>query len=119
MHSKHVGRHTVQFDDPPSVIASAAIAGKKEGEGPLKQFFDHISTDTSFGEKTWEKAESRMLLLSLQKALKKADLPCSDVDMLFGGDLLNQCIGTSFAVRDTEIPFFGLYGACSTMAEAL
>jgi len=119
MHSKHVGRQTVQFDDPPSVIASAAIAGKKEGEGPLKQFFDHISTDTSFGEKTWEKAESRMLLLSLQKALKKADLPCSDVDMLFGGDLLNQCIGTSFAVRGTEIPFFGLYGACSTMAEAL
>lgn len=119
MDTKHLGRQTVRFDFPPSILAAASVVGKKEGEGPLKAYFDQISQDTKFGQTTWEKAESQMQSLALQAALKKATLAPSQVDMLFAGDLLNQCIGTSFALRGTDIPFYGLYGACSTMAESL
>lgn len=119
MDTKHLGRQTVRFDFPPSILAAASVVGKKEGEGPLKAYFDQISEDTKFGQKTWEKAESQMQSLALQTALKKAELAPSQIDMLFAGDLLNQCIGTSFAMRGTDIPFYGLYGACSTMAESL
>ena len=119
MNRKHLGRQSVRFDFPPSILSYASVVGKKEGEGPLAAYFDHISTDTHFGQTTWEKAESQMQTLALQEALKKASLSPSSVHMLFAGDLLNQCIGTSFAARGTDIPFYGLYGACSTMAESL
>lgn len=119
MQQKHLGRQTVRFDNPPSIIASASVVGKKEGEGPLKDYFDQVSEDTKFGQNSWEKAESQMQTLALQAAMKKASISASQVDMLFAGDLLNQCIGTSFAARGTDIPFYGLYGACSTMAESL
>ncbi len=119
MQQKHLGRQTVRFDSPPSIIASASVVGKKEGEGPLKDYFDQVSEDTKFGQNSWEKAESQMQTLALQAAMKKASIAASQVDMLFAGDLLNQCIGTSFAARGTDIPFYGLYGACSTMAESL
>lgn len=119
MNRKHLGRQSVRFDFPPSILSYASVVGKKEGEGPLAAYFDQISTDTHFGQTTWEKAESQMQTLALQEALKKASLSPSSVHMLFAGDLLNQCIGTSFAARGTDIPFYGLYGACSTMAESL
>lgn len=119
MQHKHLGRQTVRFEMPPSIIASASVVGKKEGEGPLKDYFDQVSEDTKFGQNSWEKAESQMQTLALQAAMKKASISPSQVDMLFAGDLLNQCIGTSFAARGTDIPFYGLYGACSTMAESL
>lgn len=119
MQHKHLGRQTVRFETPPSIIASASVVGKKEGEGPLKDYFDQVSEDTKFGQNSWEKAESQMQTLALQAAMKKASISPSQVDMLFAGDLLNQCIGTSFAARGTDIPFYGLYGACSTMAESL
>ena len=119
MNRKHLGRQSVRFDFPPSILSYASVVGKKEGEGPLAAYFDQISTDTHFGQATWEKAESQMQTLALQEALKKASLSPSSVHMLFAGDLLNQCIGTSFAARGTDIPFYGLYGACSTMAESL
>ena len=119
MQTKHLGRQTIRFDFPPSILATASVVGKKEGEGPLKDFFDQINGDTKFGQNSWEKAESQMQTLALQTALKKANISSSKVDMLFAGDLLNQCIGTSFAARGTDIPFYGLYGACSTMAESL
>ncbi len=119
MNRKHLGRQSVRFDFPPSILSYASVVGKKEGEGPLAAYFDQISTDTHFGQTTWEKAESQMQALALQEALKKASLSPSSVHMLFAGDLLNQCIGTSFAARGTDIPFYGLYGACSTMAESL
>lgn len=119
MQQKHLGRQTVRFHEPPSILAAASVVGKKEGEGPLKGYFDQISEDTKFGQSTWEKAESQMQTLALQTALKKASVSAAQVDMLFAGDLLNQCIGTSFAARGTDIPFYGLYGACSTMAESL
>jgi stage V sporulation protein AD len=119
MQGKHLGRQSVRFPFPPSIISCASVVGKKEGEGPLSSYFDQISTDTKFGQPTWEKAESQMQTLALQEALKKGSIASSEVDMLFAGDLLNQCIGTSFAARGTDIPFYGLYGACSTMAESL
>ena len=118
MNRKHLGRQSVRFDFPPSILSYASVVGKKEGEGPLAAYFDQISTDTHFGQTTWEKAESQMQTLALQEALKKASLSPSSVHMLFAGDLLNQCIGTSFAARGTDIPFYGLYGACSTMTSS-
>ncbi len=101
------------------MAASASVVGKKEGEGPLRDSFDLISEDAYFGEKTWEKAESTMQKTALSKALEKANLPPSAVEFIFAGDLLNQCIGSAFGLRESEIPFFGLYGACSTMGESL
>ena len=97
----------------------ASVAGKKEGEGPLAGYFDAVSEDTTFGEKSWEKAESRMQSNVLDLALKKANVTAGSVDMIFAGDLLNQCIGSSYGLRSSGIPFAGLYGACSTMAESL
>jgi stage V sporulation protein AD len=119
MSTKHVGKQSVSLPNPPSIAASACIVGKKEGEGPLRDSFDYISEDSYFGEKTWEKAESTMQKMAFQKALEKANLPQTAVEFIFAGDLLNQCIGSAFSMRDMGIPFFGLYGACSTMAESL
>lgn len=114
-----VGRYTIRLDQPPSVMGFASVVGKKEGEGPLADEFDQIQDDTTFGEKTWEKAESRMQNDTLNKALRKANITPGTVDIIFAGDLLNQCIGTSYGLREFGIPFAGLYGACSTMAESL
>ena len=117
--SKRLGRSTVALADPPSVIGSACVVGKKEGEGPLKESFDLIQSDTRFGESSWEKAESRMQALALEAAMQKAAVTTAALDYVFAGDLLNQCVGSSFALRDMGFPFLGLYGACSTMAEGL
>ena len=116
---KRLGRNTVKLANPPSVSGSACVVGKKEGEGPLKDSFDLINVDTKFGEKSWEKAESRMQALALDAAMQKAALSTQALDYVFAGDLLNQCVGSSFALRDMGFPFLGLYGACSTMAEGL
>jgi stage V sporulation protein AD len=104
---------------PPSIRAYAAVVGKKEGEGPLGDWFDQVHADTTFGQKTWEQAESRMQQMAVQTVLKKADLSAADIDLLFAGDLLNQCIGSSFGLQSFELPYYGLYGACSTMAESI
>ena len=117
--SKRLGRSTVALADPPSVIGSACVVGKKEGEGPLKESFDLVQPDTRFGESSWEKAESRMQALALEAAMQKAAVTTAALDYVFAGDLLNQCVGSSFALRDMGFPFLGLYGACSTMAEGL
>lgn len=119
MSIQRVGRQTLIFGHRPVILATAAVGGKKEQEGPLHQWFDHLNTDTKFGKPSWEKAETQMQSLAVQTAMEKACLQPSDIDILFGGDLLNQCIGTSFCLRDLAIPFLGLYGACSTMAESL
>ena len=119
MTTKKLGKQTVAFANPPSIAGHANVVGKKEGEGPLASSFDFISGDDTFGESTWEKAESAMQKQALSSALEKAKQPACQLDFLFAGDLLNQCIGTSFAVRGQDVSFFGLYGACSTMAESL
>ena len=113
------GRQSIVFPNYPSIAASAAVAGKKEGKGPLRADFDQIAADTKLGQASWEKAESMLQKTAFELALEKASLACGDLDILFAGDLLNQCISSSFAARDTNLPFLGLYGACSTMAESL
>lgn len=113
------GKRSLCFDMPPVLTAWASVAGKKESEGPLQGYFDYTNTDTYFGEKTWEKAECHMQQIALETLLQKAGKKPRDVDLVFSGDLLNQCISSSFALRNTGLPSLGLYGACSTMAESL
>lgn len=119
MRSKKCGGQTLSFLSPPSVAGFAAVVGKKEGEGPLGACFDIVEQNDTFGETSWEKAESAMQGLALRAALDKAMRPASALDVIFAGDLLNQCIASSFAARGQKVPFLGLYGACSTMAESL
>ena len=119
MEQKRLGRQTVALARPPVLTGWAGVAGKKEGEGPLAAQFHYVSQDDSFGEKSWEKAESAMQRMALSAALDQAGRTASELDYALAGDLLNQCISSSFALRGQEVPFYGLYGACSTMAESL
>ena len=113
------GRQSFALDTPPVITHWASVAGKKEVEGPLSHTFDVKCRDTKFGQKTWEQAEKHMQQLALRKLAEKASIPQTEFDLVFSGDLLNQCIGSSFSLRNTGIPHLGLYGACSTMAESL
>ena len=117
--NKRLGRQTVAFTNPPSIAAGSCVVGQKEGEGPLRKWFDYISDDSYFGQSSWEKAESVMLSKCFALCCDKARIPPSDIQYLFAGDLLNQCAGSTFAARDLPSPYFGVYGACSTMAESL
>ena len=119
MSVKRLGRQTLAFSHPPSILGYANAVGKKEGEGPLCSCFDYIAQEDSFGQSSWEKAEQTMQKQALTLALDKCSLAVSNVDFLFAGDLLNQCIGSSYAARGQDVPYFGLYGACSTMGEGL
>ena len=112
-----IGQSTIDLPRRPRWIAGAALAGRKEGEGPLGAFYDRVVEDDLFGEESWEKAERRLFLTACQTCLEKAGLTTADV--LLGGDLLNQIISASMAARELKVPFLGLYGACSTMAESL
>lgn len=116
---RRLSQSTVLLENRPYILKYAAIGGKKEGEGPLGEQFDKIFTDTTLGESTWEKAESRMQTEACQTVFAKSGLAVSDIDVMFAGDLLNQCAGSAYGLRDFQIPFYGLYGACSTMAESL
>lgn len=113
------GRQSFILPDPPVITHWASVAGKKESEGPLAHTFDIKSQDTYFGQKTWEQGEKQMQKLALGKLAEKANMKLEDFDLVFSGDLLNQCIGSSFTLRNLGIPHLGLYGACSTMAESL
>ena len=106
-------------EHPPVITHWASVAGKKEAEGPLSHTFDIKCRDTLFGQTTWEQAEKHMQQLALKKLTEKAGLQMRDIELVFSGDLLNQCIGSSFSLRNTGIPHLGLYGACSTMSESL
>ena len=117
--AKKLGRSTIRLEKCPVILSSAAIGSKMEGEGPLARYFDYIAPDSNFGEESWERAEGKLQQLAVQTALSKGNFSPEDIDFLFAGDLLNQCVGSSYGLRDFEIPFLGLYGACSTMAESL
>ncbi|MCD7946841.1 MAG: stage V sporulation protein AD [Oscillospiraceae bacterium] len=119
MLTKKRGKQTFTLANPPSIAGHANAVGKKEGEGPLADSFDYIDGDDTFGESSWEKAESAMQKRVLASALDKAGQAASKIDCIFAGDLLNQCIASSYALRGQNIPLFGLYGACSTMAEGI
>jgi len=112
-------RNTFIFSSPPSIKSAASVVGGKEAEGPLGKYFDICEEDSHFGEDSWEKAESRLHKTAVQTALKKAKIDASEVNFMFAGDLINQCTGTTYGIRDFNIPFLGIYGACSTMAEGL
>lgn len=116
---KRQGRQTLLLTNRPIMTASAGVVGKKEGEGPLGKEFDRVFDDAHLGKESWEKAESAIHRCAVELALKKARKSPDEVDLLLAGDLLNQCIGTTFGVMDFGIPFAGLYGACSTMALSL
>ena len=117
--AKKISRNTFTTENSPSIMSFASIVGEKEGQGPLGSCFDRIEADSHFGQETWEKAESELQKQTVELAMKKASLKPSDIDYIFSGDLINQCIGTTYGLRDLNIPFLGLYGACSTMAEGL
>ncbi|MCM1578597.1 MAG: stage V sporulation protein AD [Ruminococcus sp.] len=117
--AKKISRNTFVMDNPPTVHSYAAITGSKEGEGPLGKDFDQVYEDSYFGQPTWEKAEGELLRLTVMKALEKGKLRREDVDLLFAGDLLNQCTTTSYGLRELGIPLLCVYGACSTMSETL
>ncbi len=113
------GKQSFILPNPLIISAWASIAGKKEKEGPLSKEFDMTSEDTYFGQKAWEQGEKRMQQLALEHLARKAGMDKTQFNLVFSGDLLNQCIGSSFTLRNTGIPHLGLYGACSTMAESL
>ncbi len=110
---------TIHFERPAYVKAYAVCAGKKEGAGPLGDRFDVVCPDGWYGEKSWEKAEMKMVSTAWRTALQKGGVSPAELGCALGGDLLNQCVSTSFGMRESGIPFLGLYGACSTMAESL
>lgn len=114
-----LGRQTVIYEKKPVITHAAATVGKKEGKGPLADDFDVILEDDYCGEKSWEKAESRMQESTARMVLDASGKKESEINYIFAGDLLNQCVGSHYAMRGFDIPFFGLYGACSTMAESM
>ena len=116
---KKLGNQTLKLDNPPTILNTSAIVGPKESEGPLAKFFDKCLEDEFWGEKSWEKAETKIFKENINNLLAKSGLSAKDIDYSFAGDLLNQCISSNFGMRDSSIPFFGLFGACSTFVESL
>lgn len=113
------GSQTITFKNKPKIIGEYSVAGEKEGFGNFKEYFDYVLKDDKFGEKTFEKAERKIIEHAIFKAIDSANLAVKDIDLLVSGDLLNQIISSSFSARHFDSTFIGLYGACSTMAESL
>ena len=113
------GKQSLLFDKDVYVRCTATVVGKKEADGPLGEMFDVAVEDDMFGKKSWEEAESHIQEMAVDKLLIKSGMAASDIDYIYAGDLLGQLIATSFGLMRYEIPMFGLYGACSTMGEAL
>lgn len=113
------GKQSMKLDAAPYIIDAASVVGKKEGEGPLGEYFDKIDKDPLLGKKTWEEAESELQRRAAELVIQKSGLEKTDIQFILAGDLLEQMTATSFGLMDLEIPLLGLYGACSTMGEAL
>lgn len=113
------GQQTFLYDRPPAVLAHTSVAGPKEGDGPLSEWFDTVLEDDLLSQKSWELAEMEMVRRCVLDALNRAQLPSDAVQAMLGGDLNNQIIASSFAARTLGMPFIGLYGACSTFVQAL
>lgn len=113
------GKASIEFDEMPYVLENASVVGQKESEGPLGAFFDRVITDPMAGMNTWEEAESQFQRILVETLLDKSGISKEEIRYIFSGDLLGQLIATSFGIQDFEIPLFGLYGACSTMGEAM
>lgn len=119
MANKKTGKQTVVFENRPYITGRGTVVGQKEGRGPLAKEFDIVLDDDMYGQKSWEKAECKMLKEAMYKAISRAGIHEKDVDVMLCGDLINQLMSSSFAARDMHIPYLGLYGACSTMTESL
>ncbi|MCY6958603.1 stage V sporulation protein AD [Clostridium brassicae] len=117
--SKRIGKQTIKLNSKPKIITTTSVVGPKEGEGPFKDYFDIILQDDLDGKDSYEKAESSLLYRAVSETITKANLKEQDINYLVAGDLLNQLSASNFAARDMDIPFIGLYGACSTMTESL
>ena len=116
---KIMGRSTFVLENTPSVTGFASIVGDKEGKGPLGSCFDAVEQDSHFGRETWEQAESEMLSRTVKLAIEHSGVVREDINCIFAGDLINQCLSATYGLRGLKIPFLGIYGACSTMAEGL
>lgn len=114
-----IGKQTIKLESKPCIFSTSSIVGPKEMQGPLAQYFDMHIKDVFFDEKSFEKAESKMLETCINNLIVKSGISQKDIDVIFSGDLLNQCISSCFAIRDFDVPFLGLYGACSTFCEGL
>ncbi len=116
---KKLGKQTIQFDNPPTILETSSVVGPKEAQGPLAKYFDFLLEDEFWGEKTWEKAESKIIKQAVNLVINKSGLPADSIDYCFAGDLLNQCISSSFGLRELNVPYFGIFGACSTFVEGM
>ena len=116
---KKIGKQTIKFNNPPTILECATIVGPKEADGPLAKYFDRCLENEMWGEKTWEKAESKIVKETANLVIAKSGIPANEIEYCFAGDLLNQCISSSFGLRELNIPFFGIFGACSTFVEGL
>lgn len=119
MNNKRIGSRTVRLENGPTIIQATSIVGPKEGQGPLKNYFDIVLDDDLCEQKSWELAESKMVQIAMKKTCEKANKALEEINYLIGGDLINQIFPASFAARELAIPFIGIYGACSTMAEGM
>ncbi len=119
MAQNKIGRQTIKFVNRPMITGMCSVVGKKESQGPLKDWFDVKLDDDTYGEKTWEKSESKMLKEAVMTAIKHSGTRENEIDVMLTGDLLNQLMSSAFMARDLHIPFIGLYGACSTMSQAM
>lgn len=116
---KKLGKQTIRLDSPVTIVEAASIVGPKEAQGPMAGYFDQCLDDEFWGEKTWEKAESKIIKETTNMVISKSGISSSDIDFCFAGDLLNQCISSGFGLRGINIPFFGIFGACSTFVEGM
>ncbi len=116
---KKIGKQTFIFEKFPYLIGSYSIVGPKEGKGNFAQYFDEVLKDDTYGQKSYEKAERKLFLTAVERAMGSCGLDRDQIDVLLGGDLMNQIISSNFTARQLQLPFLGLFGACSTMAESL
>lgn len=116
---EHIGMQTIKFKNPPTILEAASIVGPKESQGPLAKYFDQCIEDEFWGEKSWEKAESKFIKETVNCLISKSGIAVSNINYCFAGDLLNQCISSNFGLRESNIPYFGVFGACSTFVESM
>lgn len=116
---EHIGQRTLYLTGRPYLLSHASAVGKKEGEGPLGAYFDFVTEDDRMKQKSWELAESALQKTAIHLAIQKAGLQKGDLDVILAGDLLNQCTGSFLASVDSDTPYLGQYGACSTMVQGL
>lgn len=117
--AKRIGRYVIKLDNRPVILGHAAVVGKTEGEGPLANEFDFCYPDDGIGQATWEKAETELHKQAIMRAISKSGKKNEDIDIIYAGDLLDQCVASTFGIRELNIPFAGIFGACSTMAYSL